>query len=254
MQKTKSLTQGTKGFTLIEVLVVVGIIALMAAIMMPSLKEVRRLSRRTVCQKGLDQIGLGMHNYLVGHKDTYPNACRVPSFERTKASESGDPVLPSIPEVLKNEVKGGRIVKSQWTDSNGSIRTTNMSVNEVFACPADKNTMSRKGDPAVAWNDVVPTERYFDNEGTSYEWEDKLNGEVVSFKQVRIYAKMQTKKYELAKINKNQMWMMFDFESFHGGKAMRGSQNILYADLHVEADKWTDGKKVGQAIPPAMIP
>jgi prepilin-type processing-associated H-X9-DG protein len=45
--------------------------------------------------------------------------------------------------------------------------------------------------------------------------------------------------------------MMFDFESFHGGKTMRGSQNILYADGHVEPDKWMEGKRVGQA---AMIP
>jgi prepilin-type N-terminal cleavage/methylation domain-containing protein len=254
MQKTKSATLMTRGFTLIELLVVVSIIALMVAIMMPSLKEVRRISRRTICQKSLDQIGLGMHNYLAGHKDTYPYACRVPSWERTEAAKENPPrkPLPSIPEVLRNEVKGGKLVQSKSTDSYGYVKTTTMSVNEVFACPADQNTMSRKGDPAVAPNEVVPTARYFDNEGTSYEWEDRLNGEVVGFKLMRLYAKDKTRRVELAKLSKSQMWMMFDFESFHGGKTIRGSQNILYADLHVQADNWTDGKSVGKEM--GMIP
>jgi hypothetical protein len=32
---------------------------------------------------------------------------------------------------------------------------------------------------------------------------------------------------------------------------VRGSQNILYTDLHVDSDKWREGKQVGVAmIPP----
>ncbi|MBI4579433.1 MAG: type II secretion system protein [Planctomycetes bacterium] len=216
-----------RAFTLIELLVVVAIIGLMLGIMMPSLKEVRRLSKRTVCQKNLDQIGVAIHAYLLNHKDTFPYACRLRSWELREAQKENRKPLPSLPEVLHREIGGGK---------------------NVFACPADRNTMSLPGE--VPADDVIPTDRYFDNEGTSYEWESRLNGGIVGFKLARVYVTSddRTKRYELAALYKNLMWMMFDFEAFHGGTKVRGSQNILYTDLHVDSDKWSDKKEVGKEL------
>lgn len=243
-----------RAFTLIEVLVVVAIIALLLGVMMPSLQEVRRLSKRTVCQKNLDQIGVGMQAYLIANtpKDTFPNACRLPSWERIEAQQRGVAPRPPLAEVLKKELGSNKTVQSKDKVTN---RTS-----EVFACPADQNTMSRIGDgedsDRITEEEGIPTARYFDHEGTSYEWEDRLNGTKLDFKLVRIYANIstggvqsqQTRKFEIAKVPRNNMWMIFDFEAFHGGPKMRGSHNVLYTDLHVQADQWdTNRTRVGKA-------
>lgn len=50
-------------FTLIEVLVVVAIIALLVAILLPSLASAKRQSKIVVCQTNLHQLGLGIAAY-----------------------------------------------------------------------------------------------------------------------------------------------------------------------------------------------
>jgi len=60
------------GFTLIEVLVVVAIIALLVAILLPSLTRARALSQSTVCLHNLGQLGLGAMQYANAHREYIP--------------------------------------------------------------------------------------------------------------------------------------------------------------------------------------
>ncbi len=61
---TSSGSQHTKrGFTLIEILVVVAIISLLAAIMFPAFGRVRASGRRTTCASNLKQIGMALNLY-----------------------------------------------------------------------------------------------------------------------------------------------------------------------------------------------
>lgn len=56
------------GFSLIEVLVVVVIIALLFAILLPSLKQARMQGRAVVCRSNMRQLGLAVHMYASHHK------------------------------------------------------------------------------------------------------------------------------------------------------------------------------------------
>lgn len=51
------------GFTIIELMVVIAIIALLVSILLPSLSRAREISRRTVCLTNLRGIGQGMYIY-----------------------------------------------------------------------------------------------------------------------------------------------------------------------------------------------
>ncbi len=52
-----------KGFTLIELLVVIAIIALLLAILVPSLNRVKEVAREVICKIHLRGVGLGMRLY-----------------------------------------------------------------------------------------------------------------------------------------------------------------------------------------------
>lgn len=55
--------KGTKAFTLIELLVVIAVIALLMAIVMPSLRKAREYAKKVICYSNLRQIGIVLGNY-----------------------------------------------------------------------------------------------------------------------------------------------------------------------------------------------
>lgn len=65
-----------RGFTLIEVLVVVAIIALLVAVLMPALNSARETTKATVCLSNLKQQGSGFACYSKDNKQYLPVAGR----------------------------------------------------------------------------------------------------------------------------------------------------------------------------------
>jgi len=61
------------GFTLIELLVVISIIALLMAILMPSLQRVRRQAKAVACQSNLKQWGLVWAMYTDENRGKFPD-------------------------------------------------------------------------------------------------------------------------------------------------------------------------------------
>jgi prepilin-type N-terminal cleavage/methylation domain-containing protein len=65
-----------KGFTLIELLVVIAVIALLLALLMPTLQRVRRQAKAVVCQSNLRQWGLCFKMYTDDYKGRFSSYMR----------------------------------------------------------------------------------------------------------------------------------------------------------------------------------
>lgn len=71
MQTSKNKS---KGFTLIELMVVVAIVGIAGAIAVSSYQDTQRTSRRSVAQGGLEQLAMVMETYYLEHNSNYSEA------------------------------------------------------------------------------------------------------------------------------------------------------------------------------------
>jgi prepilin-type N-terminal cleavage/methylation domain-containing protein/prepilin-type processing-associated H-X9-DG protein len=60
------------GFSLVELLVVIGIIAVLIGLLVPALNRAREQSKRTQCLSNLHQIGIAIHGYASDYKGRIP--------------------------------------------------------------------------------------------------------------------------------------------------------------------------------------
>jgi prepilin-type N-terminal cleavage/methylation domain-containing protein/prepilin-type processing-associated H-X9-DG protein len=134
------------GFTLVELLVVIGIIAILIAVLLPALQKARNQSQLLACQSNIRQIVQATLMYVGDNKTTFPNG-RDFSWEVFKESSGAidyaklDPNSANPSNYIQDFLSP--YIHYLITNNNGSTTTAGPSnpndagpVNLVWRCPA----------------------------------------------------------------------------------------------------------------------
>jgi prepilin-type N-terminal cleavage/methylation domain-containing protein/prepilin-type processing-associated H-X9-DG protein len=113
------------GFTLMELLVVVTLIAILAGLAFPAYQRVIQSGRATACVSNLRQLGVGLGAYLADNNNTMP---------------------------ILNTARPSTSVNVPVIDNTLSRYITTPS---VFACPADVNGFAQSTGTSYFWNVAI---------------------------------------------------------------------------------------------------
>jgi prepilin-type N-terminal cleavage/methylation domain-containing protein len=147
----------SRGFSLVELIIVIGIISVLISILLPTLARVRDTAQRTSCLSNLRQIGAAVQMYLAENKGIYPHH----EFWYNLSGKRGNLARYGIAPFPPVDQTGLRGEENTLVERPLNVYLAQSAA--VSSCPADRGDARRPG-----------VDSCFDAYGTSYmtQWRD----------------------------------------------------------------------------------
>ena len=135
------------GFTLVELLMVLAVIGILAALLLPALGRGKSRAQSAACANNLRQLGIAFQLYLHDNADTFP----------TSSPHSGLGAQPEDWVWWQLETDASGTVTMRDPQRGSVIQSIGQYQPRLMRCPADRNAETRE----VLWKSNPGTEQYF---------------------------------------------------------------------------------------------
>ncbi|MCG8403726.1 MAG: type II secretion system GspH family protein [Phycisphaerales bacterium] len=226
-----------KAFTLLELLVVIGILAILHSMMLPSLSRARELAKRTSCATNLRGIGQAMHMYAQRAPHTFP-AIAGDSIGGSMRVFGGTPIgISDVSHLDRTQRPSTTGIPSPTVDLWSLLRDRGVRTKQ-FICPSTTDT------PDPAPNPLA----YYDFAGSphlsyAYQFQHDPNRDIIGPGSEPTFPVMADgNPYLKGQISGTTV--LNDRRSrFRGNSANhlnRDGQNVMFVDGHVLFEKGPD--------------
>ncbi|MDB5294275.1 MAG: type secretion system protein [Phycisphaerales bacterium] len=158
--QTTTPRRAPRGFTLVELLVVIGIIALLISILLPSLNKARRAAKTTICTANLRSILQGMQMYVAENKGYFPGGpCSSGAFLMDAAGGYSETNCPNVSQIWDWQAPIGRMLGIKF-EEGGTLaerqkRFTTLMNYPSFRCLENEVPAAAFGSSGAGWPTVV---------------------------------------------------------------------------------------------------
>lgn len=121
------------GFTLVDVVVSMGVIAVLIGLLIPTIGSVAETARRVACQSNVRQIGLGLVMYADQNQGYLPASVYLPLDPRSRASDRPEDMVTL--RIAKTESPTGQ---SLWDGLGLLFAQDFLPAGKVFYCPSHR--------------------------------------------------------------------------------------------------------------------